>query len=432
LVDTRGVGSSTPRLGCPELDRAAIRDFHARPYVGSHGTPIFSQALRDCRRRLTSYGIDVADYTVQESVADLETLRRALGVSQWNLMAVSADGILGMSYLREHPENMRSVIVDSAMAPQMVAGIDYDRGLHLQLEKIFAGCAANRACRQAYPHVRRSFMRAVRRLNNHPQMVRIPAFQPHPIRLRIDGIWVYFDASHNIFPGNAFAPEEIHGSLDIMWRIGHGQVAEVYRELFGSGPAEFFPENRYLASGRTMSLECHDVVAFLTRGQLRRAIRDFPWYAARYRDRSYDLAHTLINPRSPAGCRIWDVGKAAPRQHQPVVSDVPTLALAGEYDGGVTPYTVRKNVAGLSNATYVEFPGGHHQQLAFFSSAHKCARPMAAAFLADPHATVDTTCADEMPAFDFTPPVGEAEERARLPRAPGPQSWRSWLTYWPV
>jgi hypothetical protein len=29
---------------------------------------------------------------------------------------------------------------------------------------------------------------------------------------------------------------------------------------------------------------------------------------------------------------------------------------------------------------------------------------MAAAFLAHPHAKVDTSCRDAMPAFDFTPP----------------------------
>ncbi|WP_346385022.1 alpha/beta fold hydrolase [Nocardioides sp.] len=419
LVDTRGVGQSRPRLGCPEIDRADVRNFYARPGVGSRAPRIFGHALEHCRRRLVASGIDPADYTVHEGVADLEALRRAIGVDRWNLMAVSADGILGMSYLREHPGSIRAAIVDSGMAPQMLTGIDYDRGLSQQLEAVFAGCAANRACRDAYPHLRRVFMRAVHRLNRHPRVVHFPMFRPHPVHLRLDGAGVYFDAVHQIFPGNVFVGDDIHHLIDSMWRIGHGQLTAVYREMFGTGPQVNYHQNSFVAVGRTMSLECHDVTNFVTRRDLRRAARDLPMYAPRYRSRSYDLGDTLGNYRSPAGCRIWDVGRARPRQHRPVVSSVPALVLAGEYDGGVTPYTVHKNVRGLSHATYVEFRAASHQQLAFFNIAHRCARSIAAEFLAHPHAAPDTSCADTLPPFDFTPPAGRPVGRLGVPRLPG-------------
>ena len=108
-------------------------------------------ALRECRQRLVRRGIRPAAYTTSENVADLEALRAALGVRQWNLMAISADGILGMSYVRAHPESIRATIVDSGMSPQMLGVLDYERGTGRDLEAVFAGCAANEAVPASVP-----------------------------------------------------------------------------------------------------------------------------------------------------------------------------------------------------------------------------------------------------------------------------------------
>ena len=64
-------------------------------------------------------GIDPAAYNLAESTADLEDLRLALGIHEWNLVAVSADGQLGLTYMRLHPAGIRSAIIDSGMSPQM-------------------------------------------------------------------------------------------------------------------------------------------------------------------------------------------------------------------------------------------------------------------------------------------------------------------------
>jgi pimeloyl-ACP methyl ester carboxylesterase len=409
LVDTRGVGLSTPRLGCPEFDRAGPPTFYSGPGVASRAPRILGAALARCRHRLVSEGVSPEDYTVDESVADLEALRRALRIDQWNLMAVSADGMLGMSYVREHPSSIRSTIVDSGLSTQWLGFLDFDRGASQQLEKVFAGCAANAACRHRYPHVRRSFMRLVHRLQRRPRQIHFPDFRPHPVSLRLDGVGLYYDTVLSPYPGDVFTPEQIHAALDRTWRITHGELGDVYRQEFGTGPVTNDHSDRYVALGRSMSLECHDVHAFVSPAERRRAARDLPVYAARYLSRSFDLGDAIGNPRSTAGCRIWDVGGAEPSQHQPVVSDVPTLVLAGEYDLGVPAYIVRQNMVGLSRGTYIEFPAVGHQQLAYFNPAHRCARSIAAAFLLNPSAAPDTSCAAAMPAFDFTPPKGRSD-----------------------
>jgi pimeloyl-ACP methyl ester carboxylesterase len=422
FVDTRGTGTSTPRLGCPEVDRAEVEFFYQRPYVGSAAHRIIGGALRECRRRLVRRGIDPAAYTTSASVTDLEALRTALGVTQWNLLAISADGVLGMSYVREHPESLRATIVDSGMSPQMIGNLDYDRGVSKELDAIFRGCAANRACRTRYPHLRAAFMGLVSRLQEHPQVIRLADFRPHPVRLVIDGAGVYTDALFGIFPGNQFAPDEIPGLIDRMWRESHGELFAVYRELLGTGPVTNEHADEIFSLGRTMSYECHDVTAFLTARDRRRAARELPMFAQRYLGRSFDLGHFYANPRSPAGCRIWRVGRAAPQQHEPVASDVPTLVLAGEFDIGVPPYIVRQVDDELTRSTYVEFPGSPHLQLASFNPSSKCARAIAAAFLLSPLAEPDTSCVAALPAYDFTPPRSSSRPSGVEPRH-GPQPW---------
>ena len=422
LVDTRGTGSSSPRLACPEMDQAEVDHFYAEPYVGSAAHRIIGGALRECRQHLVRRGIDPAAYTTRASVADLEALRAALGVTQWNLLAVSADGVLGMSYVREHPTSIRATIVDSGLSPQMVATLDYDRGVSMQLDAVFRGCAANRACRSRYPHLRRAFMALVNRLQRHPQVIRIPDFRPHPVSIVVDGAGAYADAMFAIFPGNRFAHDEILRLIDDMWRESHGELAAIYRRFLGVGPITIEHASDFISLGKTMSYECHDVTSFTTRRDLRRAARALPVFAERYLGSSFDLGHSFGNPRSPAGCRIWRVGRAAPEQHQPVASDVPTLVLAGEFDLGVPPYIVRQIDDELTRSTYVEFPASGHLQLASFNRGSDCARSIAQAFLASPTNPPDTSCVDALPEFDFTPRPSRRPSAVER-RGAVPQRW---------
>jgi pimeloyl-ACP methyl ester carboxylesterase len=188
LVDTRGTGVSQPRLGCPEFDRATESTFYSKPFIGSSAVEDFSRAITACRDRLTAAGIDLAAYDSAESAADLDALRRALGYRQWNLFAASADGALGLTYMRLFPDAIRSAVIDSGQSTQHLGGVDYQRGLNELLQRAFAGCAANAACNAAYPNLRDVFFDLVHRLQAHPAVIPIPDFEPNPVTIRVDGV----------------------------------------------------------------------------------------------------------------------------------------------------------------------------------------------------------------------------------------------------
>lgn len=416
LVDTRGTGISRPRLGCPEFDRADVSSFYSKPFVGDSFDEDFTRAVTACRDRLSSRGIDLSAYNTAESAADLDDLRRALAYRHWNLLAMSADGMLGLTYMRLFPTAIRSAILDSPDSPQQLWDLDYQRGLAQELDRIFAGCAANAACNAAYPHIRSLFFDLARRLQTHPVEIPIPRFEPEPVTLRVTGVDVYLDAVFGIFPGNAFEPEHIHGVLDEIWRSTHGELRAVYRERLGTGPVTN-DTNDFVAQGKTMSYQCHDLVGFLTPRDLRRAARDIPPLAPRF------LASDFNLPLGPAGCRIWDVGSADPVQHEPVSSEIPTLVLAGEYDIGEPPLIARQIPWTLPNSFYYEFPAGAHLQLADYNFDSPCARSIATQFLRAPGAEPDSTCIASVAPFDFTPPSygggGLSGEVSWPPRAPG-------------
>lgn len=413
LVDTRGTGLAEPRLGCPEFDEARVSGFYSKPFVDSSWNNDMRGAIAACRDRLTSDGVELQAYNSAESAADLDDLRRALGYDQWNVVAFSADGVLALTYMRLYPDGIRSAVIDSGQSNQHQPGLDDFRGGTAQLEQIFAGCAANAACDATYPNIRTLFYDLVHRLQAHPVPVSMPSFEPRPVTLRVDGVFFYLDALWGIFPGDRFEPEHIHHLLSEIWRSAHGELRDVYRERFGTGPATS-DANDFVAEGKTMSYVCRDLVGFITPADLEQAALDVPELAPLILSPDFDL------PVGPAGCEVWGVGTADPAQHQPVSSAVPTLVLAGEYDHAVPPSISRQIPPTLPNSFFYEFPAGAHGQLAFYNNASDCARSITAQFLAAPDQEPDSTCIASVVPLDFTPPPQPAEtagQRRRQSRA---------------
>lgn len=395
LVDTRGTGLSQPRLGCPEFDEADESSFYSSPYVWSSFAEDMTQAVTDCHDRLVADGIDLAAYNSAESAADLDALRRALGYKEWNLVAISADGVLGLTYMRLYPKDIRSAIIDSGASLQHNWDIDYLRGQNQQLERIFAGCAANPACNAAYPNLRTVFFDLVAQLQAQPVDIAQPDFPGGPIIHHVDGVAFYLDMLGIIFPGDNFSSDGIRPGLAQIWHVAHGGLTEFYQGFFDFEP--FFDYDSFIARGKTVSYVCRDLVAFETRADFNRAAREIPGLASFFLDQNNFL------PTGPIGCQIWDVGRAENAQHRPLVSSIPTLVLAGEYDAAMPPLIVRQIPGALSNSFYYEFPAGAHMQLASYNTASTCARSITAQFLDEPKKKPNSSCIESLPPFDFTP-----------------------------
>jgi pimeloyl-ACP methyl ester carboxylesterase len=93
---------------------------------------------------------------------------RALGYDRWNVFGVSYGTDLALTILRDHPEGIRSVILDSTVPPSLVHLSGLWPNARDGFENIFRACQAQARCRSSLPNLEQTFTRLVRRLESHP------------------------------------------------------------------------------------------------------------------------------------------------------------------------------------------------------------------------------------------------------------------------
>ncbi|MBP6298576.1 MAG: alpha/beta fold hydrolase [Anaerolineae bacterium] len=91
-------------------------------------------------------------------------------------------------------------------------------------------------------------------------------------------------------------------------------------------------------------------------------------------------------------CKYWDVPAAPEIETQVVSSSIPVLILGGEFDPITPPVFAEAALQGLTQAQKVIIPGGGHGLVA----ASECPQSIGIAFLNDPTAALDTSCATNM------------------------------------
>ena len=164
--------AAEPSLDCPELDAEHL----IVDGVLADRTPRATR-VRDAAAGLprspVADGIDLARYTSAESAADLADLRAALGYDAWNLYGVSYGARLAMTVMRDHPEGLRSVILDGAYPPERQPLRVAAGGLpHRARRACSRQCAADADCHERIPTSSRPVGPA-RRCGRHADLRRV-------------------------------------------------------------------------------------------------------------------------------------------------------------------------------------------------------------------------------------------------------------------
>ena len=98
-------------------------------------------------------------------------------------------------------------------------------------------------------------------------------------------------------------------------------------------------------------------------------------------------------------CRTWRVGRGNAVENEAVVSDVPTLVLAGRFDPITPPSWGKLAAATLDNSFFFEFPNAAHG--VFLSG--ECPVNMVQAFLDAPESEPDASCIEDIKLEFYTP-----------------------------
>ncbi|MEB3357753.1 MAG: alpha/beta fold hydrolase [Synechococcales bacterium] len=119
-------------------------------------------------------GVDLSQYNSVASVQDTANLVQALGYDTFNLYGISYGTRLALTMMRDRPDNIRSVVLDSAYPLQID---NYENTTNLNEEvilQLFADCQTAPACAAAYPDLKQRFGTLLTELEAAP----IPLAEP--------------------------------------------------------------------------------------------------------------------------------------------------------------------------------------------------------------------------------------------------------------
>lgn len=383
FYDQRGTGLSEPDMFCPETATLVLQEI-TDTYPPDEAEARIEAQQFACRDRMVAEGVDLNAFSSADSAADIADLMDALEYDEYNIIGVSYGTRLALTTMRDRPQNIRSVVLDSTLPPQVNHITDTLRNFQRSIDQLLSDCAASAACNTAYPNLEQVFYDLVVRANAQPLVVTIEG-PDGPVDVSLDGDDLLNGAfiafySTEIIPILPFATSDIAaGNTGVLTQLAQG-ILFAFSDI---------------SDGLATDIFCRDEAPFVNPASIGAATAGVhPIILG-----STVGASTAQDVRdSIAFCEAWGADESDPIENQAVRSDIPTLILAGTYDP-VTPPSWGK-LAGetLSNSYYLEFAGTGH---APFYGQHDCAAPIVAAFFDDPDRAPDATCVDAIGPPDF-------------------------------
>ena len=376
IFNQRGTPYAEPELTCPETD-AALADILAAD--SEEGERLYNEAMAACYDRLLAEGIDLSAFNSLENAADVPLIARALGYDEYNFYGVSYGTLLGLHLMRNHPEGLRSVILDSVVPPDVNFLSEIAASEDRVFGEVFAACAADPACAAAYPNLEARFYALVAQYDQLPvDMTLTDPETGQSYDTYLDGRGL-----RSVLYQLLYVPRMAAVLPSVIADIEAGDL----RYLEAMWPLLVF--DQLVAEGMYNSVICAedadiDVAAVPLDG-----VR--PEIAAT----AVDSLQSIID-----GCARWQVEPLPPSVDDPVVSDIPTLLLSGRFDPVTPPAFAAVAAVGLSNATNLVDPTAAHG-VAF---QNDCINGIILDFLADPSAPPDSSCLAAAEPLDFVPP----------------------------
>ena len=371
FFDQRGGGRSIPQLYCPPED-----DWFKR--------------VQTCRDQLIKQGVDLSQYNSARIASDMEALRKALGVKQWNVWGASYGARLAFTMARYYPASVRTLLVDGPYLPEDQEVVEDLHGAEVVLNRIFWKCTADVACSSKFPDLRNRFMAALPRLRQQPLEVGKEKFDDFRVadflqRALYGGAYPTFE--QRVQYVLAYADAAARGDGQLMLQIEQKLKSET-PEL------PKLPDVGKWNTGQNLSIDCHEEKPFESVAEYAQAAAKSDFVRALFGQGGFDGNHKT--------CALWPAGRADPIENTHVYYDGPILAFTGELDptlSGLAGYKIEMLYA---NARNVVFRNAGHAQFYIRSYNYspeeypyrRCALELGRQFHADPKRTLDTRCAE--------------------------------------
>ncbi len=365
LLDQRGTGGSNA-LDCKTDDKVA-----ADNDSGFDPAKLRAEAAA-CLKQVETHA-DPRYYTTTDAVQDLEDVRRALGVPEFDLIGVSYGTRVAQQYAGRYPGAVRSMVLDSTVPNSVVLGEDFARNLDDALKAQFARCDADAACRRRFGHPYQTLvqLRDALRANPHPVSFRDPeTYRTVQRVLSEDSLVSVVRMFAYTPPTAALLPLSIDAAA-------HGDVGP----LLGQAKLLTVDMADLAGSGMSYSVICSE---------------DADLLAARAQDADTLLGNHMVDAYK-AICSVWPKGARPADFHQPLKIAKPVLLLAGQYDPVTPPRYAEEVAKHLPNARVLLFKGQGHSVL-----SAGCGPRLVQRFVEHPDPkALDSSCLDRLRPVPF-------------------------------
>ena len=386
FMSQRGTYTAHPRLACSSVDRWPA-DTLNMPYDADATGKAYSMATLECRKELASQTSDLGAYNTLESAADLDDLRVALHIAKWNVYGISYGTDLALTYLREHPGGIRSVVIDGVFPPSLAGGGAAWTSAGEGINAVFKACQQQAPCRKRYGDIGATFRRLVNQYESSPKTVKV-AVPGHSgkVSVKISGGMLL---QWTVSPGTHLAAK-VPAAI---YALAHGNPASIASTW--AAPRIDAGSIGILGNGLFYGVSCGEWVPYETEQSVvaagRRAFPTFP----------VSILRNGTLPFMRENCSDWNVPAVSSVVRAATESRLPVLIINSQYDGqtgaSFGAYVAKK----LPNSVVVTIPNIAH--VAFGSpstSANACAYAITRSFF-EVLIKADTSCIRKVPPTKF-------------------------------
>jgi pimeloyl-ACP methyl ester carboxylesterase len=334
LVDQRGTGKSNA-LTC-ELDEDLL--------MRATDEEVAAEARR-CLDALRRHA-DVPYYTTSLAVRDLELVRQALGYDVINLYGASYGTRVAQHYLRRHPAQTRTVVLDGVVPTGFALGpalaLDAERALLAVLKR----CAAERDCHERFGDPTATYLALRKALENQSVAVSLP----DPTTGEAQS--VKFTNLHlaTVLRLSIYSADQ---AALLPLALDRAQKSGDYVPLAGQFLMMSHAYEDLLAFGMHNTVVCTEDVPFYPRPES--IDRD----ALRQTFLGVEQLDALLGL-----CEVWPRGPIDPDFHLPLETDTPVLLLSGGNDPVTPPSYADEARKGMGHSLHVILKDLGHGQIA--------------------------------------------------------------------
>jgi pimeloyl-ACP methyl ester carboxylesterase len=358
LVDQRGTG----------LSNALECDFEDVEDSSDLATP-FKQCLAQVQEHA-----DPRFYTTAIAMDDLDRVRQALGYAQINIYGVSYGSRAALAYMRQHPDRVRSVILDGVVPMGWVLGVEAPADAQRAIDLQFDRCAKQPECAQAFPNVRQEFQDLLSWLESEGQ---VEVKLDHPISGEPTTVTLDKDSFANLVHLMSYAPEST-ALLPLLIHTAH--TRHDFQRFAAITLSTEGVLSQSISAGMRMSVACAEDQPFMHDKTIP------PGYLGDFTVRVFNEV-----------CSVWPRGSIPAGFTDPVRSNAPTLLISGEFDPVTPPENAEQAAQTLPNSLHIVVPGMGH------ANVHRgCLPRIATDFIESGAATgLDTACVQDIQPMPF-------------------------------